>query len=249
MTSLSVTILGAGDAFASRGRFQAAYVLKHGDLTVLLEAGPATLAAMKRQRISPAEVDVVLVSHLHGDHFAGLPFLILEYLYESPRQRTLIVAGPPGLEQRTLTLFRDMYPDSDYVPLLPYLQFVELLPGLTAQLLPGLRVLPVAVPHTLSDISLGYRVEMGNRVVGFTGDSGWTDDLFQLSMGVDLFLCECTYFESSHLTFHLNYPQIVENLARFGARRILLTHIGREVLDRQSEIDLEMADEGMVIDL
>ena len=103
---VSVTVLGAGDAFASKGWFQAGYVIKADGLQVLMEAGPTLLASMKRVGLTPAALDVVLVSHLHGDHFGGLPFLILEYLYESPRHRKLTLAGPPHLEERTWALFR-----------------------------------------------------------------------------------------------------------------------------------------------
>src|SRR5690348_11228060 len=111
--ALKVSVLGAGDAFASRGRFQAGYVISGGGAHVLMDAGPTLLSSMKRLGISPADLDVVLISHLHGDHFSGLPFLILEYLYESPRSRRLTIAGPPHLEERTWTLFHTMYPETD----------------------------------------------------------------------------------------------------------------------------------------
>src|SRR5580692_11155828 len=83
----NVTVLGAGDAFASRGRFQAGYVIDGGGCQILMDAGPTLLSSMKRLGLSPGDLDVVLISHLHGDHFGGLPFLILEYLYETPRRR------------------------------------------------------------------------------------------------------------------------------------------------------------------
>jgi ribonuclease BN (tRNA processing enzyme) len=71
----------------------------------------------------------------------------------------------------------------------------------------------------------------------------------EFSDGADLFLCECTYFESAHLKFHINYPQLIANRDKFKVRRMVLTHLGREVLSREDEIALEMGYDGMKITL
>ena len=73
---------------------------------------------MKRHGIEPGSTSTsILISHLHGDHFGGLPFLMLEYMWESPRKRMLTIAGPRHLEQRTRALFRTMYPGINTHPL------------------------------------------------------------------------------------------------------------------------------------
>lgn len=246
MGDLGVTVLGAGDAFASGGRFQAGYVVEAAGSHILMEAGPTLLPAMKQSGLSPADLDLVLISHLHGDHFAGLPFLMLEYMWESPRKRILTVAGPHHLEQRTRALFRNMYPSMDTHPLMRKLRFVELEPGRTVRVGPA-RVATIRTPHTKPDVSLGLRLSVGGKSLAFSGDSGWTDELLGLSAGADLFLCECTYFESDHLDFHLNYPIIERNRSRFTPKRMILTHLGREVLARKREIGMEMATDLMKI--
>ncbi|HVA68107.1 MAG TPA: MBL fold metallo-hydrolase [Candidatus Binataceae bacterium] len=245
---MKLTMLGTGDAFASRGRFQAGYVIEVDGRYVLMEAGPTLLASMKRTEIAPADLDYVLISHLHGDHFAGLPFLILEYLWESPRKRTLTIAGPKNLERRVWSLFGGMYPATDASRVAKKLKFVVLEPGRAARVGP-MRIETVRTPHTKPDVSLAMRITAGNRVLGFSGDSGWTDSLTEISSGTDVFLCECTYFESAHLDFHLNYPIIERNRDRFGAERIVLTHLGREALAREREIGMEMATDLMRIDV
>lgn len=246
MGDLGVTVLGAGDAFASGGRFQAGYVVEAAGSHILMEAGPTLLPAMKQSGLSPADLDLVLISHLHGDHFAGLPFLMLEYMWESPRKRILTVAGPHHLEQRTRALFRNMYPSMDTHPLMRKLRFVELEAGRTVRVGPA-RVATIRTPHTKPDVSLGLRLSIGGKSLAFSGDSGWTDELLGLSAGADLFLCECTYFESDHLDFHLNYPIIERNRSRFTPKRMILTHLGREVLARKREIGMEMATDLMKI--
>lgn len=246
VNALGVTVLGAGDAFASGGLLQAGYVIEAGGSHILMEAGPTLLPAMKRSGLSPADLDCVLISHLHGDHFAGLPFLMLEYMWESPRKRILTIAGPRHLEQRTRALFHNMYPSMDTHPLMRKLRFVELEAGRTARVGPA-RVATIRTPHTKPDVSLALRLTVGGKSLAFSGDSGWTDALVELSAGADLFLCECTYFESDHLDFHLNYPAIERNRGRFTAKRMILTHLGREVLARQREIKMEMATDLMKI--
>jgi ribonuclease BN (tRNA processing enzyme) len=238
--------LGSGDAFASGGRFQAGYVIEAGSACILMDAGPTLLAALKRSRISAADLDFVLISHLHGDHFAGLPFLMLEYMWESPRKRMLTIAGPRHLERRTRALFHNMYPGMNTHPLMRKIKFLELEAGRTTRVGPA-RVSTIRTPHTKPDVSLALRVSIGGKSLAFSGDSGWTDDLVRLSACADLFLCECTYFESDHLDFHLNYPTIEHNRGRFTARRMILTHLGREVLARTSEIEMEMATDLMKI--
>ena len=246
MSDLAVTVLGAGDAFASGGRFQAGYVIESGGSRILMEAGPTLLPALKRSRIDAADLDFVLISHLHGDHFAGLPFLMLEYMWESPRKRMLTIAGPRRLEQRTRALFHNMYPGMNTHPLMRKIRFLELEVGRTARV-GAARVSTIRTPHTKPDISLALRVNIGGKSLAFSGDTGWTDELPGFSAGADLFLCECTYFESAHLDFHLNYPIIERNRGRFTAKRMILTHLGREVLNRADDVGMEMATDLMKI--
>lgn len=248
LAQTTVTVLGAGDAFASKGLFQAGYVIKSDAGTVLLDAGPTLLASMKHAGISPAELDIVLVSHLHGDHIAGLPFLILEYLWESPRKRQLTVAGPRHLEERTWALWHAMYPESDASRVARWLKFVVLEPHKVTHV-GKLSVSCIRTPHTVKDVSLAMRIGVDGKTVVFTGDTGWTDELVELSRDADLFLCECTYFESAQFVFHLNYPLIARNRGRFDVKRMLLTHIGREVLEHAAEVKIPMADDGMIVRL
>lgn len=246
--AVSVTVLGAGDAFASKGRFQAGYVINGGGRRILMDAGSTLLASMKREKISPGDIDVVLISHLHGDHFCGLPFLILEYMYETPLRHRLTLAGPPHLEERTWELFRTMYPESDFSKIALQLDFVELEPECT-QTVAGLPVRTIRTPHTVKDISLAFRVDVAGKVIAFSGDTGWTDKLVDLSANADLFLCECTYFDQPSLDFHISYAHFVTQRDRFTTRRLVLTHLGREVLERESEVNCEMATDGMVIEV
>ncbi len=245
---LDLTILGAGDAFASHGRFQSGYIIEGASCRILMEAGPTALCAMKRMGFKTADLDLILVSHLHGDHFGGLPFFLLEYLYESPRQKPLTIVGPPRIEERTWRLFRTMFPGTkpDLPRLLEYLNFIEIVPGKDHRIGP-VRIAAMRTPHMKRDISLAFRLELDDKTIAFSGDSGWTDELAPFVSGADLFLCECTYFDSTQLEFHMNYPKLSANRGQFEVGRMVLTHIGREVLDRRREVRIPMARDGMRI--
>jgi ribonuclease BN (tRNA processing enzyme) len=107
------------------------------------------------------------------------------------------------------------------------------------------RIEAIRTPHMRRDISLALKVGIDGKTIAFSGDTGWTEELPRFTAGADLFMCECTYFESTRLDFHLNYPLLVEQRHRFNVGRLVLTHIGREVLARDGEIEMEIASDGM----
>ena len=129
---------------------------------------------------------------------------------------------------------------------LPYdIQFIEAKPE--EQLaIDGFRIGSFRVPHQEHPPSYGYAIRSEKRKLVYSGDPGWTEDLLEHTENADLFLCECSFFETRMPT-HLDYPRIAENLHRFGSKRIVLTHLGQEVLRRSREIELEMAHDGLVV--
>jgi ribonuclease BN (tRNA processing enzyme) len=245
---VTVTLFGTGDAFASFGRSQSGYLIDAPAGRILMEAGPCLLQALKSSGVATDSFDFLLISHLHGDHFAGLPFLILDYMWETRRKKVLTIAGPPRLEERTWQLMRTMFPHFEVDKVKHKLKFVVLEPE-SSMRLGKFKVSAIRSPHTKPDISLSLRIEASGKTIVFSGDSGWNDELVEFSDGADLFLCECTYYESAHLKFHLNYPLLAANRDKFNVRRMILTHLGREVLSREDEIALEMGFDGMKIEL
>jgi ribonuclease BN (tRNA processing enzyme) len=247
MADMRILFLGAGDAFSAGGRQQASYLVESGETTFLLDCGATTLAALKREGVSPTRIDTIFISHLHGDHFAGLPFLFLDYTFSEPRTRPLRIAGPPGTEERVHSLFRAMYSDSADRPLPFRLDFIELLPQKRLELGP-VRVDPFRVPHQEREISLGMALQVDRGRILYSGDTGWTEELVRYSGDKNLFICECCFFET-RVSFHLDYPRLWENHGRFGAERLILTHTGREIVAHRREIELEVASDGLVVEI
>jgi ribonuclease BN (tRNA processing enzyme) len=245
---VSVTVLGSGDAFATAGRSQSGYLVRTGSLCVLMDAGPDLLGSLKRKHLAPADIDIIVISHLHGDHYGGIPFLMLEYMYESPPERKIHIVGPRNLESRCWRMMKLAYPHFDVNVIRPWLHFIEMAPHEEVRL-GKLGISAIRSPHTAPDVSLSLKLRVSGKNIVYSGDSGWNEELVEFAEGADLFLCECTYYESSHLDFHMNYPQLAANRDRFKVGRMVLTHLGREVLDHPREVKMELAYDGMKLDL
>jgi ribonuclease BN (tRNA processing enzyme) len=242
-----VTVLGSGDAYGSGGRAHSAYLVDAPACIFLVDCGATVLQSLKQLGRDPGDIDFVLLSHLHGDHFGGLPFLFMEYRYERPRRRPLTVYGPPGTEDRVRALFAVLYERSASEPLPFALRFVESEPG-RAQAVAGVRILPLAVPHVPELVCLGYRLEVDGRTILYSGDSGWTETFVTEARGADLFLCECSTFDT-RLEIHVAYTEIAARARDLGCRRLVLTHLGSETLRHLADITLECARDGQTIEL
>ncbi|MGH7854751.1 MAG: MBL fold metallo-hydrolase [Candidatus Binatia bacterium] len=244
---MKLHILGCGDAFGSGGRNQSGYLVEADDRLFLLDCGPTTLLAMKRAGFDPRHLDAIILSHLHGDHFGGIPFFFIEYLYRKPRDYPLIIAGPPGTEERVRQLYGIMYGSGRPSAELPPVSFVILNPE-QPQSVAGIDVFPFRVPHQTHDVSLGLRVTYQGKQILFSGDSIWSDLFIEQAKGVDLFLCECSFFDEL-AGMHVNYRTLAANLPRLQCKKLVLTHLGEDMLARRHQLSTTVAEDGMVIEI
>jgi ribonuclease BN (tRNA processing enzyme) len=249
---LQVRFVGSGDAFGSGGRFQACILLhapgRNGD--VLLDCGASSLVALKQQRHDPNQIGLVLVSHLHGDHFGGLPFLILDGQF-THRTRPLHVAGPAGVGERVQAAMEVLFPGSTGVRRRFPVHFHELTDRqpLRFDLGPaGLVVVPFAVVHASGAPALALRVAWQGHTIAYTGDTEWTEALVELAGGADLLIAE-GYTSQRKIRFHLDVATLEQHAGRLAARRVILTHLSAELLARADELGWEMASDGMTVDL
>ena len=242
MGEVSVRFLGCGDAFASGGRFQTCILARFDPTCFLIDCGASSLVAMKLFEVDPSTIDTILLTHLHGDHFGGLPFFILDARYVSRREKPLLVAGPPGLQTRVNEAMEVLYPGSSPAEQGFALEFVELSSGISTGI-GSLVVTPYEVVHPSGAPSYALRVECGEKIVSYSGDTEWTEALIPAASGADLFICECNFFEESP-GGHLDYGTLMEHRAELGCRRLVLTHMGEEMLARLPDLDVEGAEDG-----
>lgn len=246
MADVSVTFLGSGDAFGSGGRFQTCILVECPTMRFLLDCGASSLVAMKKQGISPATIGVIFVTHLHGDHFAGIPFFILEAQF-SKREAPLVIAGPPGIQARIRDTMEVLFPrSSETLQRFPR-SFVELLPSTPSQI-GSLRVTPELVVHFCGALPYALRVECEGRTIAYSGDTEWTDALVKVAAGADLFICEAYFFDKK-VRFHLDYQSLRERKAGLGYKRLILTHMSDDMLKRLPEVKAEWAEDGKTITL
>lgn len=240
-------VLGSGDAFGSGGRNFSAFVLTDGKRHVLLDCGPSTLPAFKAAGLDPAKVEAILISHCHGDHFGGLPSFFIEYQFLSQRAFPIVLIGPEGIEQRCKDLLQATYPDVLQIHTWRFgVKYMGLAPG--QDLMEGrLRVEAFGMEHGRIP-SRGYRIGWGGVVVGYTGDTRWNREILNLAEGCDLLLCECFFFEQDHHS-HVRYRDILEHRGELRARRIMLFHPGPEMIQRMGEVKMEVAEDGMVLEI
>jgi ribonuclease BN (tRNA processing enzyme) len=245
--ALDLRVIGCGDAFGSGGRAHAAFLLEADAGRVLLDCGASTLPALRRWGVRPASIDAVIVSHFHGDHFGGVPFLILDRRYREPAGRPLLIAGPERVEARIATLARALYGGGAASPAAGIAAFLELQPERRVPVGPA-QVEAFRVPHQPDEFCLGFRVEMGGKSVVYSGDTEWFDGLASRSEGADLLLLECTHAVAGG-GHHVGLDQIVANRERLGCRRLLLTHLGDEARIRCPAAGLACAEDGMRVSL
>ena len=236
--------LGSGDAFGNGGRFQTCLHLSGPSEPLLIDCGASSLIAMKRAGLDPFEIECVLLTHLHGDHFGGLPFLILDGQF-ARRTLPLVVGGPPGVRDRVEAAMEVFFPGSSKVDRRFAVEFVELRERVSSLVGPA-TVTPFVVKHASGAPAYALRVEYGGKVITYSGDTEWTESLIEAARGADLFVCEAYFFEKK-IKYHLDYQTLRENRQRLECRRVILTHMSADMLSRRPEADMECADDGQVI--
>jgi ribonuclease BN (tRNA processing enzyme) len=239
---LTVQFVGSGDAFGSGGRFQACISVRPPSAHVLLDCGASSLVALKRLGLDPATIDAVIVSHLHGDHFGGIPFLVLDQQF-ARRERPLLVAGPPGTRARVLQAMEVFFPGSSQVKRRFELCLLEV-PERVATTIGPLEVAAYPVVHASGAPAYGLRLACDGKVVAYSGDTEWTEALVELGRGADLFICE-GYFLDKSVKYHLSYDVLARQRVRLACRRLVLTHMSAELLARRAELDVQLAEDGL----
>jgi ribonuclease BN (tRNA processing enzyme) len=241
-----VVVLGCGDAFGSGGRHATAFHVQLGATRALVDCGPGAGPTMKRLGLDPHELDVVCLTHFHGDHFGGLPFLLRETQVVRPRERPLVVAGPPGVEGRILDATEMMLPGARARGF-PFLSFVEWTAG-TPQRIGDLTVTTAEGIHAPGSLPHAVRLEAAGRTFAYSGDTIWVEALVEIARGADLFVCEAFLPRGPSAT-HMTLDVLAGERPRLDCRRLVLTHLGAELLAQRDTIPFEVAEDGLVLEL
>jgi ribonuclease BN (tRNA processing enzyme) len=244
--AVTVTFAGSGDAFGSGGRYQACIHLHpEGGSPLLLDCGATSLSALKRLGLDPGEVAAVVISHLHGDHFGGLPFLILDGQF-SRRTRPLAVAGPPGTARRLTDAMECLFPGSSAVSRRFGVDVTEVPPGTTATVA-GAVIRAWEGDHPSGAPPLVLRLGLAGRAIAYTGDTAWTGAITEAAAAADLLIAEA-YYQDKNIPYHLRLADLSTHRDQITARRVILTHMSADVLGRD-DTPFERAYDGLTIEL
>ena len=246
---MKVQFLGCGDAFGSGGRFNTCFLVTAAETRFLVDCGASSMVAMRKFGVDPNSIDAVYLTHLHGDHFGGLPFVILDAQLYSRRTAPLRLVGPPGLADRLTAAMEVFFPGSSTVERKFATEIAEFAHDgerWASNERDGVRVTPSPARHGSGAPSLSLRIECDGRVLAYTGDTEWTEALLECGRAADLFIAEASFYDR-RVRGHLDYATLRGRLGEIGAKRVILTHLGPDMLARLPEIDCAVAEDGLEV--
>jgi len=164
----------------------------------------------------------------------------------SRRTAPLLLAGPPGFEERLMIVMEAMFTGSTTAPRKFALEIRELELHERAEI-NGLAVTPYLMKHFSGAPSYALRIETEGKVLTYSGDTEWVDELIPAGRDADLFICEAYFFDKA-MKYHVDYSTLMKRLPDIGAKRTIITHMSAELLDRQSEIACEAAHDGLIVE-
>jgi ribonuclease BN (tRNA processing enzyme) len=242
---MQLRFVGCGDAFGSGGRHNTCFHVTGKTVDFLIDCGASSLPAMKQFGIVRDGIDLVLITHFHGDHFAGLPFLLLDAQF-GRRTRPLTIAGPQGIETRLAEVMEALFEHSSKTRQRFELSVVALRPE-ERRTFGEVAVTPYPVVHgTSGGPFLGYRIEAEGRVIAYSADTEWTDTLIPLARDADLFVAEAYMYEKV-VKNHLSLKTLEQHLPTINAGRLVLTHMSDDMLSRLDQLPYTAASDGMVV--
>jgi ribonuclease BN (tRNA processing enzyme) len=217
-----LAVLGSGSAFAENAH-NAGYLV---DRSLLLDCGAPAAVLLHRMGRSVAELETVLISHLHADHVFQLPMLLGTRLTRYPDAPRLHVLGPRGLAEHLTDLGRmalgaDFW-DQRVAPNPPLVE--ELEDGQKRQLGPY-QMETFEVEHSERLHCLAFRLESQGVSLGYSGDTTYCDGIRRLAKSVQYMLCECTGWAAPE-PIHLWREEVLELMRDAPKARFILTHVG-----------------------
>jgi ribonuclease BN (tRNA processing enzyme) len=244
---MHLRFVGCGDAFGSGGRNNTCFHVTGENVNFLIDCGASSLPAMKRLDIARDGIDLILITHFHGDHFGGLPFFLLDAQF-TRRTRPLVIAGPQGIETRLTQLMEVLFEHSSRTRPRFELSVVALAPEQSRRF-GAVEVTPFSVVHGESGGPfLAYRIAAEGRIISYSADTEWTDTLIPAARCADLFIAEAYYYDKI-VKNHLSLKTLEAHLPEIDAKRLILTHMSDDMLGRVGSLAYTTASDGMVVEL
>jgi ribonuclease BN (tRNA processing enzyme) len=201
---------------------------------------------MRKYAVEPNSIGSIFISHMHGDHFGGLPFFIIDAQLVSKRTAPLKIFLPPGGKEKLIAAMEALFPGSFYSEKNFAVEIVEMVAGGLYNA-DGVTVRPYAVKHSGLD-AFALRITVAGKVLSYSGDTEWVTELIECAKGADLFVAE-GYSYGKKIKFHLDVAALEENMATIGVKKFILTHMSDAVLEllRDGKLPFEGAFDGLSV--
>lgn len=245
---MQVTFVGCGDAFGSGGRFNTCFHVRTDTACFLVDCGASSMIALKSQQFDPNEIETILITHFHGDHFGGLPYFILDAQFFSKRRFPLSILGPEGLEESYVRVMETTFPGSSRTTPKFDLKLQELQPGTSSQI-GDIKITTARVRHGPPEGPFhAYRIEADGKTLAYTGDTEWVDNLVGIGHHADLLIAEA-YFLEKRVPLHLDLATLERKLPLIQPKRLIVTHMNEDMLSRAGELPHEVAHDGLRVEV
>lgn len=244
---MQIQFVGSGDAFGSGGRANTCFHVVGAGTKFLIDCGATSLVRLKQLNIDRNAIDFILATHFHADHFGGIPFFILDAQF-AKRTKPLTIVGPQGLKEWLPRSLETAFPGSAGVSRKFELSLIEAGPDRDLSL-HGVGIQAALVRHGKPEGAFhAYRIEVEGKVIAYTGDTEWTDQLIAIGRDADLLIAEAYFFEKN-VPLHLSYATLMEKLPLIAPKRLILTHMNDDMLSRLGEIEHQAAADGLLVSL
>lgn len=214
---MKLTIVGCSGSVPGADSPASSYLVEHEGVRLLLDLGNGAIGPLQRYA-DPAEVDAILLSHLHADHCLDMcPYVVYHRHRPGKRLPPVPVLGP---KDTSATMSRIYGGNADLTDVFDYSSLAE-----GPWDIGPFTITSERVKHPVETYAI--RVEAEDRVLTYSGDTGRSDALVRLAEGSDVLLCEAT-FESGQDAppdLHLTGGEAGAHARKAGVDRLLLTHI------------------------
>lgn len=215
---MKVTVLGSGSIISSAERGTAGFLVEAGEQKIALDFGFGCFKSLKSV-CNPSEVSAFLFSHFdHADHSGELPSIVL-FKHVAKDNSQLNLFGPKGIQAFQEKLFGSF---STFGDLAFKIKATELEYSSVKEF--GFLVKTKPMKHNVS--SIGFRIEHGGKILAYSGDTGYCDEIIDLGKNADLLILECTYEKKG--SNHLTPEECAQIAGKAKAKTLLLCHISEQ---------------------
>jgi len=236
---MRLTVLGKSPSWQDAGGACSGYLVEEGDVKLLIDCGNGVFAKL-RERVDYVDVDAVLLSHLHADHFLDLvPFAYA--LTYAPRQQPVPVDGWPGTAdpakpelhvphgaRETFRRVVGAWGNDDLIE--KAFELREYDPASEIEVGP-IRITFQPVPHFTETFAMSISSTNGSGRIVYGADSSPTEALTEFAREADLMLVEATLPrpERTGMRGHLTPEEAGGHAKGAAAKRLVLVHISDEL--------------------